>query len=116
MEELGADVCRRMQTYAGVCRRMLTYADVCSGMEELGYPIKSFPRYIWVRFATAENGWLGSDFPDAPLPEEYADKAYFARFSVYLIYWYKSTNTDAARGTSEKTQRLALRLPSERLR
>jgi hypothetical protein len=26
---LGADVCRRMQTYAGVCRRMLMYADVC---------------------------------------------------------------------------------------
>ena len=26
----------------------------------MGFPIKSFPRYVWLQFPSAENDWLGN--------------------------------------------------------
>jgi hypothetical protein len=60
---------RRMLTYADVCGRMLTYADICR---------KRASETQRVRRARLRK-----------LLRE-------SRCSVYLPYWYTSTNTDAA--------------------
>jgi len=63
-----ADVCCRMLTYADVCRRVLSYADVCRRMLTYADVCCDPPCYA------RQNG--------------------DSRCSVYLLCWYKSTNTD----------------------
>ena len=36
------------------------------GREQLGYTIKSLPRYIWLHFPSADNDWLGTNWSTAP--------------------------------------------------
>jgi hypothetical protein len=66
-----ADVCSRMLTYAGVCSRMLTYAHVC----QLG----------------------GENYHILTGSQVLSLLALLVQKYKYLLYWYKSTNTDAAR-------------------
>ena len=36
------------------------------GREQLGYPIKSLPRYTWLQFPSADNNWLGTNWSATP--------------------------------------------------
>ena len=49
------------------------------GLEQLGFRIKSCPRYIWVLIPSADNAWLGTDWLPVPEYEEYRDAESYAR-------------------------------------
>ena len=79
-------VCGRMQ-YADVCGRM-QYADVCGRMRQVS--AGALERVSTARYPT-DTARLYVSLLSRPLALHAG-----RRYSLYLLYWCKSTNTDAA--------------------
>ncbi len=90
-----------MLTYADVCWRILTYADVCLRFLRKGllaYLTAANARLLCTSplLPPAPRGTSRDTPPTTSAPEAAAAAGGALRFSVYLLYWYNSTNTDAA--------------------
>jgi hypothetical protein len=113
-----ADVCWRMLTYSDVCWRMLTYADVCwriltyaaAALQIWAHLLGTTParlvvqvyaccRYAdvcWRMLTYADVCWASAPISPKQSAELSSCVLIWGRFSVYLLYWYKSTNTARA--------------------
>ena len=102
-----ADACSRMLAYADACSRMLTYAEKNSaGGRQTWEPLPDFLKEYHIQYFTDTGGrrWRkGGGFTLRLSMGGVCLRETALRYSVCLLYWYISTNTDAGWGFEQRS-------------